>query len=133
MSSRAIAVLMLLLPLMMTNSTATPSPIEHCLRMRLYPPSPPPAGSELFKIYDFSRSLCQDVFRGVRHSLRITGELPLDYIIALCDIFGDNEDKVESYVKHILGTNDFLKLSGGRTCATIRMRQRANPDRSSLW
>ncbi|KAK7353949.1 hypothetical protein VNO80_19405 [Phaseolus coccineus] len=133
MSSRAIAVVMLLLPLMMTSSVAIPSPIEQCLRQRLNPSPPPPLDSELYGLFDFNRIVCKDMFRGVNHSLRITGELPLDYVLALCDIFGDDEYKVQSYVSLLFNTDDFHTLAGGRSCATIRRRQRANPHNSSLW
>ncbi|XP_047159373.1 uncharacterized protein LOC124829841 [Vigna umbellata] len=133
MSSRAIAVAMLLLALTITTSVSIPSPIEQCLRQQLNPVPPPPLDSSLYGVFDFNRIVCKDMFRGVNHALRITGELPLDYIIALCDIFADDEHKVQSHVNLIFYTQDYNTLSGGRSCAIIRTRQRANPHNSSLW
>ncbi|QCE14883.1 uncharacterized protein LOC114195857 [Vigna unguiculata] len=133
MSSRAIAVAMLLLAVMIRSSEGIPNPIEQCLRQRLNPVAPPPLDSALYGVFTFTEIVCKDMFRGVAHSLRITGELPLDYVLALCDIFGDDEQKVQSHVTLVFNTHDYHTLAGGRTCAIIRTRQRANPHNSYLW
>jgi len=134
MSSRAIAVVMLLLPLMMTISVAISSSKEMCLRQRLNPSPPPPLDSKLYAFFEFNQHVvCKSVFRVVGHALQMKGSLPMEYVLALCDIFGDNELKVRSYVTRLLDNDDFHTLAAGRSCATIRSRQRANPHDPSLW
>ncbi|KAJ1403261.1 hypothetical protein SESBI_27409 [Sesbania bispinosa] len=122
-SSWAIFVLMFILATM-TSIPATASTIEYCLRLELNPPppSPPNAAPGIHSVLDLSRMFCRDVFRSVGHSIRITGTLPLSYVAALCNIFGDNEQKVEDYIREAFITYDFHKLMAGQSCATIRKK-----------
>ncbi|KAE9608548.1 hypothetical protein Lalb_Chr08g0236881 [Lupinus albus] len=130
MSSRAILVLTFVLASMTwVPANAEENPLEHCLRLIINPhlpsplslPSPPhilPA-----KVYyrwpDFDRLVCNDEFRIVQHNVRLTGKYPTNYLKALCNIFGNNDQKVEHYIKGRIFIQDFKGLMGGRTCGTI--------------
>lgn len=132
MSSRAIVVLMFVLA-MMTSCATTSSTIEHCLRLQLDPPPPPPppppphAVPSFRSAFDLSHIVCRDMFRSVGYSIRSTRKLPLSYLGALCNIFGDNEQKVWSYITNTFRPYDFHRLIDGRSCATIRNKQHPLP------
>lgn len=129
--TRMVVVLMVLLPLMTTTSVvATPSSIEHCLRLLLNPAPPPPKRSP--PTFDLGRIVCRDAFRAISHSLQETGKLPLAYLSALCNIFQDNEEKVERYVTRTFRSYDSRTLIAGRHCATIRKRHHAKAKPPSL-
>ncbi|KAK7350669.1 hypothetical protein VNO77_09530 [Canavalia gladiata] len=123
---RAVIIVILVLALISCiPATATASTVEHCLKLRLNPPPSPPRGSGYHSALDLSRIVCRDVFRVMAYSLRSTGKLPFSYLFALCEIFDDNEPKVESYIIHTFRPYNFHRLVAGRSCASIRNKQHA--------
>lgn len=123
---------MFVLVMMTSCAPTTASTIEHCLRLKLNPPPPPSAhGAQSYHMaFNLSRIVCRDIFRAIGYSMRSTGKLPLNYFGALCNIFGDNEDKVEHYIKGRFNPRYFDKLIDGRSCATIRKKQHPMPPSS---
>ena len=124
MSSWTITIMAVLLSMMACIPTKA-STIEHCLRLALHPPLPPPpppphAARAYLSSSDWTRILCRDQFRVTRFSIQATKELPLDYLVALCNIFGHDEQKVEGYIIKNVPYYDFHRLMAGRSCATIR-------------
>jgi hypothetical protein len=109
---------------MITCVPAKASTIEHCIRLKLNPPPPAPraAPGHRTKFDYLSRVVCKDAFRAVGHSVRVTGKLPWSYLGALCNVFGDNDQKIEHYIKDAFRVNDFIKLYDGRTCAIVRKK-----------
>ena len=96
------------------------SSTERCLRLRFSPPPPPPAGSPPW--FDYRNVACKDIFRAEAYYLRETGKLSFDYLEALCNIFGDNEEKVECYIRKYFPNYDVKRLMDGNSCQSIRLR-----------
>ncbi|MED6217817.1 hypothetical protein PIB30_021111 [Stylosanthes scabra] len=89
-----------------------PYPIEHCLRKAIYPPPPP------------SRALCRDSFRRISHDVRATGKLPSQYMEALCNIYGDDQEKVEGFVNSaFFNYKNPQELMNGETCSTLKEKK----------
>lgn len=108
----------------MTCIPATASTVEHCLRLKLnpVPPPPPNAVPGYHSAFDLSRMVCMDVFSAVGYSMGSTGKLPGGYLGVLCNIFGDNEQKIECYVKNTFNPLEFIRLIDGRFCAVVRKK-----------
>ncbi|GAU40410.1 hypothetical protein TSUD_136570 [Trifolium subterraneum] len=120
--SRKIIIVMFVLA-MITCAPAKASTIEHCLRLKFYPPPPPPQAVLGHRSrFDLSRIVCRDVLRAVGHSIRSSGKLPWRYLGALCNIFEDNEQKIEGYIKDTYKARDLDRLIDGRSCAIIRKK-----------
>ncbi|XP_058787416.1 uncharacterized protein LOC131661798 [Vicia villosa] len=117
-------IVMIVVLAMMTCIPATASTVEHCLRLKLNPSPPPPPNAVpgYHSAFDLSRMVCRDVFREVGHSMRSTGKLPWVYLGALCNIFGDNEQKIERYVKDTFNPLEFYRLIDDRSCAVVRKK-----------
>lgn len=124
MSFQQKIILMIFVLAMMTYIPATASTIEHCLRLKLNPTPPPPPNAVpgYHSAFDLSRMVCRDVFRAIGHSMRSTRKLPWHYLYALCNIFGDNEQKIERYVKDTFNPLESNKLIDGRSCVIVRKK-----------
>ncbi|KAL1363797.1 hypothetical protein AAHE18_03G172100 [Arachis hypogaea] len=96
--------------------------IEHCLRKVINPPSPLPltATKSELKLLDFSRILCRDSFRRVSHYVKVMEKLPLQYMEALCNIYDDDQEKVETFVNGAFFNYNTQELMNGETCSTIK-------------
>ena len=127
MSSWAIVVLMLVMPMMTCVPATASNTIEHCLRMLLNPPPPPPPAKRYHRMLDLGRIVCRDRFRSVGYYMRATGELPSNYMEALCNIYGDDEKKVEGFINSTFIASNSHRLMGGQTCATVRKKQQHAP------
>ncbi|XLR57623.1 hypothetical protein S83_008295 [Arachis hypogaea] len=121
-SSWTIVTFVLVMSMMTTTcisaETRETSFIEHCIRMKII--SPPPVAKRYQRMVDFGHIVCRDQFRIVWFSIRSTGKLPKHYLEALCNIYNDDQKKVNGYVKDNFVGSDPQKLIGGETCATIR-------------
>ncbi|RYR23472.1 hypothetical protein HN873_041460 [Arachis hypogaea] len=114
---------MMMMPRVPTMTAAATHPIEHCLlRKAINPPSPPPptATKSELKLLDFSRVLCRDSFRRVSHYVKIMEKLPLQYMEALCNIYDDDQEKVESFVNGAFFNYNTQELMNGETCSTVK-------------
>ncbi|XP_057755407.1 uncharacterized protein LOC130974551 [Arachis stenosperma] len=126
-SSKFIIILLMLIMSMMMmprvpTTIAATHPIEHCLRKAINPPSPPPptATKSELKLLDFSKVLCRDSFRRISHDVQVTGKLSLQYMKALCNIYDDDQEKVESFVNGAFFNYNAQKLMNGETCSTVK-------------
>ncbi|KAK7411060.1 hypothetical protein VNO78_02424 [Psophocarpus tetragonolobus] len=102
--------------------------IEHCLRLKLNPPAPPPHPRAA--AFDLRRIVCKDIFRAVTHSLHATATLPLDYLVALCNIFHHSDQNVERYVTRVFRPYDVHQFLSGHSCASIPNHRHAKPSSS---
>ncbi|OIV97171.1 hypothetical protein TanjilG_28922 [Lupinus angustifolius] len=102
---------------------AEESLLEHCLRRTINLPSPPSSPPPTVKAYypwsHIDRYVCNDEFRIVQHYVQLRGKFPTNYLKALCNIFDNNDQKVEHYIKGRIFIQDFKGLVAGRTCTTI--------------
>ncbi|MED6127691.1 hypothetical protein PIB30_090442 [Stylosanthes scabra] len=101
-------------------------PIEHCLRKAINPPPPPSptASTSDLKLMDFFRVLCRDSFRHVSHDVQVTGKLPSQYMEALCNIYGDDQEKVEGFVNSaFFNYKHPQELMNGETCSTLKEKK----------
>ncbi|CAL0320040.1 unnamed protein product [Lupinus luteus] len=123
MSSWTILLLMFVLALVTwVPASAKESPLEHCLRRIINPSSSlssPPPTTKVYQWFDVHRYVCNDQFRVVEHYVRLTGKFPTNYLKALCNILGNNDQKVKHYLKGGIFIQGYQGLIAGRTCATI--------------
>ncbi|MED6127692.1 hypothetical protein PIB30_090443 [Stylosanthes scabra] len=120
-----IATLVLIMSMMMTTCVSeepSESTIEHCLKMKIS--SPAPATKRYQKMLDFGRVVCRDQFRIVGFSIRSRGKLPKHYLEALCNIYGDDQQKVNGYVKDNFFGYKPQELIGDETCVAIREKKK---------
>ncbi|GLT28098.1 hypothetical protein SLA2020_030540 [Shorea laevis] len=89
---------------------------ERCLRLVIWPQSPLPSSPD-GRFYSISSvDICHDLFRYAIFSLRINGRLPSDYLKAVCNVFKDDERKVNEHLRRNYPTYDLKKMRRGHFC-----------------
>ncbi|KAJ4897527.1 hypothetical protein Rs2_24321 [Raphanus sativus] len=80
-----------------TLVTKIKSPVEDCIRRKMARSlSPSPSNTSHFDV--MKDQLCRDETRIVMYFLKMKGKFPAYYVEALCNIFGDDDKEVKSYV-----------------------------------
>ncbi|WZZ00308.1 hypothetical protein YC2023_072636 [Brassica napus] len=93
-------------------SLAKQSSLEACIRSNIARSLSPPSKTSNFEVSD---ELCRDEARAIMYYLRLNKEFPPYYVQALCNIFGDDENKVKVYVTKTW-LNHSKKLLNSLTC-----------------